>query len=224
MVMGWHGGGSAWRCHATQAAAGPSGPQRVGVQGAHEDCEEGCEEERDGAGDDESSAEGVHIECERLADAELLVKHGVEDGDVEVPFEGFGEAKRGQVLERLQRQQAAVYHGHHEVLLAQHAVGDVVRGQLVLDDAQTRRALQLHELDDDCVPRHDLPRPSGGCAQPARARALALWARCARHDTLPMARALALRARAPALRAYARARSSLALACRSASSSCNLSR
>ena len=38
---------------------------------------------------------------------------------------------------------------HHEVLLAQDAVGDVVGGELVLDDAQARGLLQVDDALHD---------------------------------------------------------------------------
>ena len=48
-----------------------------------------------------------------------------------------------QRLERLQRQQVAVDEGHHEVLLAQDAVGDVVRGELVLVRVRVRARVRV---------------------------------------------------------------------------------
>ena len=131
----------------------------------HEEHKKGRERKVHHAAEHESKLERPNVSRERLPDAELSVEHGVEHAHVERPLEGFGHAageqhrhaeahrERLQLQQRLERQQPVVDERDQKVVLAHDATGDVVRGQLVLDDAQARGALQLDDLDHELVPR-----------------------------------------------------------------------
>ena len=100
------------------------------------------------------AADAVDVLRERAAHLEVAVEHRVEDAEVEVPLESLRQEVEARERRRPpQRQQVAVDEGDHEVLLAQDAVGDVVRRQLLLHDAQPRAVVQLDDPLHHRVPR-----------------------------------------------------------------------
>ena len=159
---------TARRVVAAKGGGGGAAAELLGVleegEDEHEDDDKGREEQVEAAAQHEAPPQVGDVARERLADPELLVEHRVEDREVEVPLEdarhaeaAVGAGEREEAAERrVEREQLEVHQHHQEVLLAQDAVRDVVRGQLVLDDAEAARPLELDELDDDLVPRDDL--------------------------------------------------------------------
>ena len=108
------------------------------------------------AAEQEAPPQCADVERKGLADAEVLVEHRVQYRDIEIPLERLRHHRGTRGAERLQGEKILVDEHDEEVLLAQDAIGDVVRSELVLDDAEPRGPLQLHQLDDDLIPRNDL--------------------------------------------------------------------